>query len=919
MHPSADDLFNDALELRGEERLAFLAAACAGNRELRAEIDSLLVAYEGAPDTLIGANVPAVPERIGAYPIREEIGRGSMGVVYLASDEKLQRQIAVKLLPDLLARQPDWLERFRREARLLAALNHPNIATIYSLEEDSGLHFLTMELVEGETLARRIGGEPLPREAALAICLQIAKALEAAHERGVIHRDLKPLNIIVTPDGTVKVLDFGLAKIVGESLPGGALPGGPGDSIAAGTPGYMSPEQLRGAGVDMRSDMWAFGCIVHECFTGTPLFDAATLAELESSLEDAGNLPALREAAPARIHELARRLLAVDPDERLADAGEARRLFATEMAAGRAGGRPAARRRLAFRLAAAALLLGAAWFAPRLLREQTSPAPPMASHEQLTFSGTAILADISPDGLRIAYVEALMGTQNEVWIEEIGGAGKRKVFEASDVLSLRWSPDGENLLIAGEERGSNWRGTHLVSAQGGGVRRYEVFGPLAWAPDGRHFACVPQLESRGLVVITELLTDARIDLLPGGGISDLADVAWSPDGLRLALLSVGPKERVLWAVAVSGGQVNRIVSRESLSSPRWSARSDAIYFLDTAAQSLMRVAVSPSSGERAGEPELVLSGLYTTEFSLTPDGNRFVHARGPGRSNLWLRDLSAGGEAEALTAGTFDHGRARFSPDGNEIAFSRISGERRTLMVMPTAGGEPRRVSSSDHCQYPVWSPDGERIALSVVVDGVTRVATVAASGGDLRFRDEVGAADALDWRPGGRILFRQATSRRFAVLDPETGAIGAAGDSDRIQWQARWAPDGERYAVLETNAEEPGDPRVAVYSLGAGTRRDIYTGVGTPIGWSPDGAEVYLATPETQAGALGESADVKRRIAILRVPARGGEPALVAVLPPLHLWSSIDLSPDASKLVYSRQDFSSDIWMIENFDRARR
>ena len=257
------------------------------------------------------------PSRIGIYPIERELGRGGMGIVYLARDSKLQRAVAIKVLPDVFARDPERLARFEREARLLASLNHPNIGGIYGLEEADGQRFLTLEYVAGETLAARIDRGSLPLDEALVIARQIAVALEAAHENGVIHRDLKPGNIKLTPGGEVKVLDFGLAKgaAADASSSGPQLSQSPtltysptGVGVILGTAAYMSPEQARGKPVDRRTDIWSFGCVLYEMLTGRMLFSGETVSDMIAKiLEREPDWSRLPTDTPPRVRDLLRR------------------------------------------------------------------------------------------------------------------------------------------------------------------------------------------------------------------------------------------------------------------------------------------------------------------------------------------------------------------------------------------------------------------------------------------------------------------------------------------------------------------------------------------------------------------------------------------------------------------------------------
>ncbi len=270
--------------------------------------------------------------RIGPYPLEREVGRGGMGVVYLGRDEKLGRPVAIKVLPDMFAQHPERLARFEREARLLASLNHANIASIYELGEDNGSRYLTLEYVPGLTLSERLQAGALPMDEAMHICAQIAEGLEAAHEKGVIHRDLKPGNVKITPEGIVKVLDFGLAKSSGPDSSADAPPDSPTGSIGdtqegmiLGTAGYMSPEQARGRALDKRTDVWSFGCVLFECLTGRSPFSSDTISDtIALILRTDPEWSVLPPEVPDRVRELLQRCFIKDPKRRLRDLGEAR-------------------------------------------------------------------------------------------------------------------------------------------------------------------------------------------------------------------------------------------------------------------------------------------------------------------------------------------------------------------------------------------------------------------------------------------------------------------------------------------------------------------------------------------------------------------------------------------------------------------
>ncbi len=332
--PQVKALFQSAATRPAGEREAFLTAATGDDEALRREVESLLMwdAADGStldqpPSTSMDQTpfhpVLAAGLRVGPYEIVAALGAGGMGEVYRARDTKLRRDVAIKVLLDSFANDPDRLERFQREAQVLASLNHPNIGGIHGLEESGSVRALVMELVEGEDLSTRIARGPIPIVEALPIAKQIAEALEAAHEQGIVHRDLKPANIRIRVDGTVKVLDFGLAKAIESAIAGSAAPTGAG--VMMGTPAYMSPEQARGKSLDKRTDIWSFGCVLYEMLTGRAPFAGDTISDtLAAILEREPDWSMLPGHTPAPIRRLLRRCLEKDRKGRLDSAAGAR-------------------------------------------------------------------------------------------------------------------------------------------------------------------------------------------------------------------------------------------------------------------------------------------------------------------------------------------------------------------------------------------------------------------------------------------------------------------------------------------------------------------------------------------------------------------------------------------------------------------
>jgi serine/threonine-protein kinase len=398
--------------------------------------------------------------RIGPYEITALLGKGGMGEVYRARDTRLHRDVALKLLPSSVAADPDRLARFTREAQLLAALNHPHIAAIYGVEDGEAGAALVLEVVDGPTLADRIAQGPLPVDEASEIARQIADALEAAHEQGIIHRDLKPANVKLRPDGTVKVLDFGLAKnTAAASAPAMTrdLAASPTytahattDGIILGTAAYMAPEQARGRAIDRRADIWAFGIVLFEMLAGRRPFGGETVSEtLAAIIKDPPALDALPAGLPRRLTVLIRRTLEKDPRRRLRDIGEARLMLeehATDIpdvvpAAAPAVARSTFSRVLPWSLTFLATA-AAAWFAMR------PPATPADGPQPLKYTlpigadslDRTALPAISPDGRRVVFVK-----DGNIWIRSLDQLEAREIAKASGAQHPFWSPDSRQV------------------------------------------------------------------------------------------------------------------------------------------------------------------------------------------------------------------------------------------------------------------------------------------------------------------------------------------------------------------------------------------------------------------------------------------------------------------------------------------
>ena len=444
----------------------------------------------------------ATGTRLGAYEILGPLGAGGMGEVYRARDTKLDRDVALKILPALFAVDPDRLMRFEREARTLAALNHPHVAQIYGVEDEGDVRALAMELVEGEDLAQLVARGPVPVDQVIAIARQIAAALEAAHEAGIIHRDLKPANVKVREDGTVKVLDFGLAKALEPTSSPDALPGthkvaegtSPAHSptftspaftqmgVILGTAAYMAPEQARGKTVDKRADIWAFGCVLYEMLTGRAVFAGETVTDtLAAIMTRDPDLAVLPAATPAVLRRLLARCLERDPKQRLRDIGEARIALDAPAVAG--DSRPVdPPSRIATRAWLGGMVLVATASALVGWQMRTPPEPPVRRHTIPTPEDTPpFSAGVSPLGEAIAFVAG-----ERVWLQWLNAFSPVEVPASDGAHAVFWSPDGSQ--VGFEARGQLWRAAAAGGppiAIGHVPQAFTMAGGAAWLEDDR--------------------------------------------------------------------------------------------------------------------------------------------------------------------------------------------------------------------------------------------------------------------------------------------------------------------------------------------------------------------------------------------------------------------------------------------------
>ena len=875
-----DNLFHAARGRDRAARAAYLASACGGDEALRAEVEALLAAEdsrEGFLDAgaaplaarLVGTSLlaTAAGRRLGAYEIGPLLGAGGMGEVYRGRDTRIGRDVAVKVLPAAYTADPERLVRFQREARALGSLNHPNVAAIYGLEEGTTadgqrIDGLIMELVEGETLAERLAvAGRLPVAEALSLAEQMADALDAAHDKGVVHRDLKPANIKRTPDGRVKVLDFGLATMTAAADDASATQCTR-DGEMLGTAAYMSPEQARGQAVDKRTDIWAFGCVLFEMLAGRAAFVRATVPDtLAAVLEQEPDWRSLPSATPHTIVTLLKRCLAKDRGRRLRDIGDARLEIAearqAPIGAPHADETAPARRRperpvagLLAMAAVTALSLGTAWWA--ISRGGGSSAVETRFEIMTSPTPTPASLAVSADGRNIAFVADRNGTP-VLWVRNLGGESNRPL-EGTEGGSLPfWSPDG----------------TALGFFAGGKLRRIDVDAgtaqTLADAPNPQGGAWPEQ----DTIIFSPHQVSPLVRVAAGGGdLTPVTRLAAGHLGHAFPQVLAGG-ERLLYYALGSPESGGVHVSRLDGSAPRRLAdiSSPAVYapsghLLFARNDALVAQPFDASTGALSGTAVPIAKGIVrdgTAATSLpavaaSPSGTIVFRdqASGRGRQLTWFDRTGR----VVSRIGAVDDARTQsviaLSPDGRQVAVHRdVEGNRDIWLLDLTRNGAMTRITF-DPAQdiMPTWTRDGGLLfgrTLAPLAIFHRRAVHVARDELLLKTTQHTAPADIS---PDGRVLL-------YLRADPATLLD---------IWALPLESGGESYPLIRTSFEEmnprfdPSGDWVAYQSAESG-RFEVYlkrfdgTGAviaisttgGTQPRWRADGRELFFISLDQQ------------------------------------------------------------------------
>ncbi|HEY6929737.1 MAG TPA: protein kinase [Thermoanaerobaculia bacterium] len=814
---------------------------------------------------------------LGPYEIVSPLGAGGMGEVYRARDPRLGREVAIKVLPADLSRDPERLARFEQEARSASGLSHPNIITIYEIGQIDSVSYISMELVEGRTLREMLASGPLTARRFLPIASQVSDGLAKAHAAGIVHRDLKPENVMVTKDGFVKILDFGLAKLAApRSAESSQLPTAPGTEpgVVLGTVGYMSPEQAAGLAADFRSDQFSLGSILYEMATGRRAFQKSTTVETLAAIvrEEPKPIAALAPELPAPIAWIIDRCLAKEPDDRYASTRDLARELATvrdhlsEMSrpegktlADLAGPRRTRRWQLPFLAGAVVALAAVGGF---LALRRPKPAEP-TSIRYLTYSGHDRAPSVSPDGRTIAFSSDRDG-RPRIWLKQLAGGGEAALTTGPDALP-RFSPDGSMLLFARLDAAHP--SLYRAGIVGGEARKLvEDAAEGDWSPDGKQIVVLRWKAEGGLIDSTLGIASAdggearEVVRVPG---HQLIHPRWSPDGETIVTTEIGAggAKKSLFLIDVAGKKFRSVPTQVAglVSAPAWSGNGEDLVYM----QSESVVANVTSSTGRVTRQNLRASRAETLFWSPTNSdvldilgSDRLVFDGRSQRQNLQEIPLVGSNVVAAsahwLTQGSSTDRQPAYTPDGDWIVFSSTRSGNLDLWEMATKTGAIRRLTDDEAEDWdPAFTRDGKNLIWSSNRSGAFEIWIAASDGSGARqlTREHQDAENPTATADSSWIVFNQGTGPGVGIwkIHPDgTGALRLVSGNSVLP---EVSPDGQ-YVSYRTNLRtDLTAVRVARVSDGSPAPFETHLQVGSGFSansvgrsrWMPDGRHLVF------------------------------------------------------------------------------
>jgi Tol biopolymer transport system component/serine/threonine protein kinase len=933
-------VFHAARQRDAAVRDAFLDEACASDTTLRSEVDALLAAHGDAGDFGEGTTFAWSEEKplapgatLGPYRIEGMLGAGGMGEVYRASDPRLGRTVAIKVLPRPLAADAERRERLLKEARSAAALNHPNICTVHEVGEAEGRDYIVFEHIEGQTLSalKRPGGLPLGQ--LLDLFLPLSEALDYAHHRGIVHRDLKPANVMVSTLGLPKILDFGVAKGLPRIAGATTATRQTDEGVVIGTAGYMSPEQALGRPVDARSDVFAFAGVLYELASGRRAFEGGSFVEVTDAVlnKDPEPLARLRPDLPLALDTVVRKALRKAPAERCQSMAE---LTATLRALQAERDQPPSRTVLALRrwartgsrrvpllLVVPAAAAGAILAYHRFSGE--APLPRLTNPAAVTVaSSVEDYPTWSPDGRTLAYESNESGNW-DVWLTQAAGGlpVNRTADHRGQDRYPSWSPDGRQVAFWSERDGG---GYYVLPALGGSPQRVAAthagpgvpcYSPPQWSADGTRLAYVVY-EPAGArfdsyVEITSMVTrETRRLPLPGAEECRL-DLAWSRDGTLFAYVDAAwqiAETTQLRVLRLADGKSLEITDgRGNVRGPTWAPDGRHVFFTSNRAgpADLWRQRVS-ETGAPSGPPRQVTTAVEVRHATFSADGGRIAFSKGRWVANVWKVPIlesraAVWADAEQVTD---DHAYIEFldvSRDGRRLLYSSDRAGNQDIWVT-TVGKETTRLTSDPAPEWaPMWSPDENAIVFYSARSGDREIWVMPAGGGPARQLTRSPGMDSTGWwSPDGRtIAFRSertGNSEIWAIARDGTGERQLTHDPAGDYCPA-FSPDGRWLAFSSNRGGAMGLWRMPA----AGGPAERLSGISTVAPrWSLDGRWLYFGRYEGPPGLWGVSvADREQRL----VADLGGRRGSLSFGAP---------ATDGSHLFFSWRADVGDIWVMD-------